>query len=95
MIWFIPVMILMGTLGSFYLAFLLTHLWGWYVTPVFHVAVPSLIALIGLSMTVKFFLYMPMQERKKTKLEIFTTALASMLAHTVFFGIAWALHYFV
>lgn len=61
----------------------LSHLWGWFVTPIFGFAVPKLYLLYGLILTIAFFQHIEPTKNKTT------AVFESIIKGFVILGFGW------
>lgn len=87
--------------NAFLRGFVLSCLWGWFVTPVFGLAVPPLLACIGLSLMAGYLVSVRLPDRDKTAAEKevayseWRQALTASVAHLLTLGIGWLIHCFM
>lgn len=76
--------ILFGTAA--FNAWVLSHLWVWYITPIFGYVVPKLYLLYGLILTAAWFQRAEPKEGKSTA----ETVIESLVKGLVILGFGWA-----
>lgn len=76
---------------AYYLkAWALVMLWGWFITPQFHIAVPPKSIALGLAIIYGLLAYSPSIKRSSDK--FYVQMIATCLAPTFSVGIGWLIH---
>jgi hypothetical protein len=83
--------------GIILTGYVLTILWGWFVTPAFGLAVPSIPIMLGLSLIVGYMTHQtPAVEDNRTANKIFMTGIMNSLGRPLLYlGIGYIIHLYV
>jgi len=79
-----------GFLAATYKAFVLQHLWAWFITPTFDVDVPSVAVLIGLFYCVALFL--SSLDKAKSKHGVWASLFYNITIASIFWGLGWLVY---
>src|SRR5688500_6362082 len=83
--------------GIIFTGYVLTILWGWFVTPAFGLAVPSIPIMLGLSLIVGYSTHkIPNTEDNRPANKIFMAAIMNSLGRPLLYlGIGYIIHLYV